>query len=122
MVQDGLCVDHEKTFDLSTKKNVFIVGAGYPEYPDNFASLKMQLQTYFKYPITLCVNETTLFGVPMPEFVKLKEEKLNQVKEAGFEYAKTGAISSELVCNIEKTMIPNESYISMMNSLAPNKD
>lgn len=110
------CVYHEKTFDLSEKKNVFIIGTGYPFYPDNFTSVKMQLQTYFKNPFVLCVCETALLGIPVPEVVVLKENLFSQFTAAGQEYMANGSIPNEIINNIENPMIPNEMYFNIINS------
>lgn len=118
MVETPLYIDHEKTFDLSEKKNIFIIGGGYPSYPDNFASVKMLLQTYFNNPVTMCFNETALLATPVPELKPLKDNLFSQIKLAGQEYATSDAISAKIIENVEKSMIPNEMYINIVNSLA----
>lgn len=115
MVETDLGVDHEKSFDLSAKKNVFIIGGGYPLYADNFASVKLQLQTYFKNPAILCVCETALLGVPVPELTPLKENLFAQFKQAGQMYASNGSIPDALIHMIEQPIIPNDAYINIIN-------
>ena len=121
MVQTGSCVEHEKTFDLSAKKNVFIIGGGYPGYPDNFEAVKKQLATYFKNPSVICVCETALLGVEVPELAPVKEALFGKLRAAGEEYAEKSTVSFELVESIESPMIPNEMYLGIINSLGVNQ-
>lgn len=118
MVETESWVDHEKSFDLSAKKNVFIIGGGYPLYRDNFAAVRLQLQTYFKNPAILCVCETALLGVDAPEIIPLKENLFSQFRLAGQEYAADGVISDTRIRAIEQPMIPNDAYINIINHTA----
>lgn len=120
MVETASCVYHEKSFDLSEKKNIFIIGGGYPFYPDNFTSVKMQLQTYFSNPLVLCVCETALFGTSVPELELLKENLFSQLTTAGQEYIANSFVSDGVINSIEKPMIPNKLYLSIINSSAIN--
>lgn len=118
MAETASCVYHEKNFDLSAKKNVFIISGGYPFYPDNFTSVKMQLQTYLTNPLVFCVCEAALLGTTVPELEPLKENLFSQLTIAGKEYIANGFVSDEVINSIEKPMIPNKMYINIINSSA----
>lgn len=121
MVQTGSVVDHEKTMDLSSKRNVFIVGGGYPYYPDNFAPIKALINTYFKTSRVMGVCETALLDAPAPELEPLKTALFDKFRKAGEEYYETGSISDELIISIEQPMIPNEAYLGIINGMASGK-
>lgn len=114
--EDG-SIDHERFFDIASKKNVVITGCGYPYYPDNFAALRKHLDMIFGKPVTLCVCETSLLGIPVPDLAPAKEKLLADMEKAGYDFASKGSISPDTISTIEKPMIPNEMYINMVNSL-----
>lgn len=118
MIETATSVSHEKNFDLTKKKNVFIVSGGYPFYPDNFAPIKMQLRTYFQSSAIMCICESALLESTDPEIITLKEKLFSQLSSAGREYISKGFISNEMIDRIEKPMIPNATYINIINQLA----
>lgn len=118
MAETASCVYHEKSFDLSKKKNVFVIGGGYPFYSNNFTSVKMQLQVYFTNPLILCVCETALFDTTAPKLELLKKNLFSQLTTAGKEYIANNFVSDEVIHRIEKPMIPNKMYIDIINNLA----
>lgn len=117
MRMEGHKVVHEKVVDLSAKKNIVIVGCGFPYYPDNFAPLKMQMNQILGTPTMICVYETTLLTIPVPELTQLKSSLLASFAEAGKELSQKGSISEETCNLLEKPMLPNDTYINMMNHL-----
>ena len=121
MVQTGSIVDHEKTMDLSSKRNVFIIGGGFPYYPDNFAPIKTLINTYFRTSSVMGVCETALLDASAPELEPLKTALFDKFRKAGEEYYETGSISDELIISIEQPMIPNEAYIGIINGMASGK-
>lgn len=116
----GQRVEHEKTFDLSRKKHIFIVGGGYPYYPENFEGLKLQVQTYLGNPEILCICETALLDITAPDFDAVKNKLLAAVEQAGAEFLQKGHISSETVTEVQKPMIPNDDYLVLMNEVVAN--
>lgn len=52
-----------------------------------------------------------------PEMEKVTKPKLDQVREVGKVYFETGKIPDSLLEDLAKPMIPNEQYISMINSV-----
>ena len=120
MTQGETYVEHERTFDLTAKKHVVIVGGGYPYYPDNFAAVKTLMQIYLKHPAMACICETALLDASAPEIEPLKKALFARLHEAGIEYGKTGQLSAETVRQLEAPFVSNEKYIAMINSLAPD--
>lgn len=112
-------IEHERTFDLSAKKNVFIIGGGYPYYPENFAAVKKLLQIYFKHPSTLCICETALLEASDPNIEPLKQKLLANLQTAGREYSEQGHISAETLHQVESPLLPNDAYIKIINSTLP---
>lgn len=117
MEESENCIEHKKTIDLSKKKNIFIVGGGYPYYPDNFASIKLQMQIYFKNPTMICVCQTALLDVEVPELEALKNNLYAQLNNAGMECVRNGQISKTVIDEIEKPLLPNDVYIDMINHM-----
>lgn len=120
MTQGETYVEHERTFDLTAKKHVVIVGGGYPYYPENFAAVKTLMQIYLKHPAMACICETALLDASAPEIEPLKKALFARLHEAGIEYGKTGQLSAETVRQLEAPLVSNEKYIAMINSLAPD--
>lgn len=110
----GERIEHEKTFDLSSKKHIFIVSGGYPYYPGNFSGLKLQLQTYLGNPEILCICETPLLDVAEPSFNNVKNKLFIAIEQAGSELVEQGRISEKTIRKIEQPMISNEAYIKMI--------
>lgn len=117
MRMEGNKVVHEKVVDLSAKKNIVIVGCGFPYYPDNFAPLTMQMHQILGKPTMICVYETTLLTIPVPELTPLKSGLLASFTKAGKEMNQKGSISEATCALLEKPMLPNDTYINMMNHL-----
>jgi len=113
----GRRVEHEKTFDLSSKKHIFIVGGGYPYFSDNFAGLKLQMQTYFSNPEMLCICETALLGVENPTLNTVKARLLTAIEQAGAEFVNQGHISEETLNSVQKPMIPNDMYLEIIREI-----
>lgn len=111
------CFGHKKTIDLSKKKNIFIVGGGYPYFPDNFASIKLQMQIYFKNPTMICVCQTALLDVEVPELEALRNNLYAQLNNAGMECVQNDQISKTVIDEIEKPLLPNDVYLDMINHM-----
>lgn len=110
-------VIHDKVVDLSAKKNVIITGCGFPYYPDNYTSLKLQMANIFEAPTIICIYETTLLIIPIPTLNPLKNNLLTSFTKAGREFSKDGYISDATMQILEKPMLPSEIYINLINNL-----
>ena len=77
------------------------------------------MQIYSKHPAMICICETALLDAAAPEIEPLKEALFARLHEAGIEYGNTGQLSAETVRQLESPLVPNEKYIAMINSLAP---
>lgn len=119
MIDQSSYIEHGRTFDLTAKKHVFIIGGGYPYYPGNFAAVKQLARTYLKNPVMICLCQTALLGSPSPETAPLKEGLASLLKAAGEEYGRKGCLSGETISRLEAPLIPNDQYLAMINSLAP---
>lgn len=117
MKMNGNRVVHEKIVDLSKKKNIMITGCGFPYDPDNFAPLRLQMSNIFEAPAMICVCESTLLTLPVPELAPVKENLLAAFAKAGLELSETGILSKATISTLEKPMLPNELYINMINDL-----
>ncbi len=57
-----------------------------------------------------------MFNAPEAEIVTVP--RLEKIKKSGAQYAKTGAIETELMAEICSPMIPEEQYAQIVNSTA----
>lgn len=107
---------HEGKIDSSKKKYFMISGCGFPNANDNFEGMITQFQIFYgKNAQVLYVTESPLLNQKEAEIVT--KPKLEQVKEAGRQYYKTGRVSDGLLEEIAKPMIPNKDYINQINSV-----
>lgn len=114
---EGNKVVHEKIVDLSSKKNVMITGCGFPYYPENFALLRLQMKNIFGAPTMICVCESALLTIPVFALAPVKENLLASFRKAGRKFSENGMLSETTINMLEKPMLPNESYINMINNL-----
>ena len=61
----------------------------------------------------ITVPESPMFNAPEAAVVTVP--RLELVREAGRQYAKTGAVDAELLAQIGSTMIPEETYAKIVN-------
>ena len=61
----------------------------------------------------ITVPESPMFNAP--EAAVVTDPRLELVREAGRQYAKTGAVDAELLAQIGSPMIPEETYAKIVN-------
>lgn len=61
----------------------------------------------------ITVPESPMFNAPEAAVVTVP--RLELVREAGRQYAKTGAVDAELLAQIGSPMIPEETYAKIVN-------
>ena len=109
--------EHVCQGDYSHLRYVMISGCGFPNSRQNFEPAVAQFKLLFPSEHTiLTVPESPMFNVPQAAVVTVP--RLQQVKEAGRQYAETGTISPELLSAICAPMIPEEQYAAIVNGQA----
>ncbi len=114
MVQetDGT-VRHEAFDDFSRIHTLVICGCGFPDWSGNFDSLRIMCNNCFRNPEMVFVPEAPLLNIP--EAAVVADPLLKRFTEAGEEYAKNLALSSETIARLETPMISNEDYLRNVN-------
>ena len=107
--------EHVGQGDYSHLKYVMICGCGFPNSKQNFEPAVAQFKLLFPNGHTiLTVPESPMFNVPQTAVVTVP--RLEQVKEAGRQYAETGTIDEALMAAICSPMIPEEQYAAIVNA------
>lgn len=115
MKEENGVVSHDTLIDMSQKHYVVISGCGFPNWSGNFDGLKLQCQNMFGENLTMvCVPETPMLNEPTAE--PLTKPLLEKFSRAGEEYADTLSLSQDTVSALETPMLPNDIYISIVNS------
>ena len=105
---------HVGQADYSHLKYLMICGCGFPNSRHNFEPAAAQFRLCFPGNHTvITVPESPMFNAP--EAVSVTEPRLALVRQAGKEYAETGAIGKELLEVICSPMIPEETYAAIVN-------
>lgn len=106
---------HTTQSDVSKLKFLMICGCGFPNSKQNFEPAILQFKLMFRGNNTvITVPESPMFNAPEASVVTLP--KLEFVKEAGREYAKSGLINENLLAQISSPMIPEEVYVEIINA------
>lgn len=106
--------EHEEQADFSHLKYLMICGCGFPNSKQNFEPAIAQFQLCFPENHTiLTVPESPLFNAP--EAAVVAEPRLARIREAGRQYAQTGAIEAALQAEIQSPMIPEDVYARIVN-------
>ena len=109
--------EHVGQADYSHLKYVMISGCGFPNSRQNFEPAVAQFKLLFPCDHTiLTVPESPMFNAPEAAVVTVP--RLQQVKEAGKQYAKTGRIDPDLLSAICSPMIPEAQYAAIVNGEA----
>lgn len=109
--------EHVGQADYSHLKYVMISGCGFPNSRQNFEPAVAQFKLLFPCDHTiLTVPESPMFNTPEAAVVTVP--RLQQVKEAGKQYAKTGRIDPDLLSAICSPMIPEAQYAAIVNGEA----
>ena len=106
--------EHVGQADFSHLKYVMICGCGFPNSTHNFEPAVAQFRLMFPGNHTIItVPESPMFNAPEAAVVTVP--RLELVKEAGRQYAKTGAIDPSMLAQIGSPMIPEETYAQIVN-------
>ena len=115
MQKVGERYEHVGQADFSRLRYLMICGCGFPNSRHNFEPAVAQFGLLFPGNRTvITVPESPMFNVP--EAAPVTGPRLELIKKAGRQYAETGAIESELLCEICSPMIPEETYAEIVNS------
>ena len=106
---------HTTQPDVSKLKFLMVCGCGFPNSKQNFEPAVLQFKLMFRGNNTvITVPESPMFNAPEASVVTLP--RLELVKEAGREYAKSGLINENLLAQISSPMIPEEVYAEIINA------
>ena len=107
--------EHVGQADFSKLKYLMICGCGFPNSKQNFEPAIAQFKLCFPNNNTvITVPESPMFNAPEADIVT--KPRLEKVKEAGRQYAKTGMIEEALLSEITSPMIPEEQYAQIVNA------
>ena len=107
--------EHVGQADYSHLRYVMICGCGFPNSKQNFEPAVSQFKLLFPNGHTiLTMPESPMFNVPQAAVVTVP--RLQQVKEAGRQYAETGTIDEALMAAICSPMIPEDQYAAIVNA------
>ena len=119
--------DDEGSFSHGSKtkaqaRHVAISGCGFPS-PDGslFEAVERQFEFMFPSRVTfLPIAETPLIGLTdAPDsFRQAMSARLADLKEAGSEYYRTGAVAAETKEAIGRLMVPMDDYLAIVNEHA----
>lgn len=105
---------HVAQRDFSKLKYLMICGCGFPNSENNFEAMTLQFKLMFpNHSTVLTVSESPMFNVREAESVTAPF--LEEVRQAGREYALDGVISEETMKALRKPMIPPEIYARIAN-------
>ena len=109
--------EHVGQADYSHLRYLMISGCGFPNSRQNFEPAVAQFKLMFPCDHTIItVPESPMFNVP--EAAVVTGPRLELVKEAGRQYAKTGRIDPDLLSAIYSPMIPEAQYAAIVNGEA----
>ena len=115
MKKVGERYEHVGQADFSCLRYMMICGCGFPNSRQNFEPAIMQFKLCFPENRTiLTVPESPMFNVRQAAAVT--EPRLALVRQAGRQYAETGAVDPSLAEQINSPMIPEEQYAAIVNS------
>ena len=110
--------EHIGQRDFSKLRYVMISGCGFPNGRNNFEPAVIQFRRMFREDSTvITVPEAPMFNVP--EAKSVTEPFLEKVRQAGREYAESGAVSEGTMAALAEPMIPEETYAQIVNAGAP---
>ena len=114
MRKTGERYEHVEQAELSRLKYLMICGCGFPNSRNNFEPAVSQFRLMFpgEHPV-ITVPESPMFAAPEAASVTLP--RLALIKNAGRQYAETGAIDPALLSEIGSPMIPEETYAAIVN-------
>ncbi len=105
---------HVGQADVSHLRFLMICGCGFPNSQHNFEPAVAQFRLCFPGdPTIITVPESPMFNAP--EAVSVTAPRLALVEQAGTQYAGTGTIDPVLLTEIGSPMIPEETYVAIVN-------
>lgn len=114
MQKVGERYEHVGQADFSRLHYMMICGCGFPNSKHNFEPAVLQFRYCFPCRSTvLTVPESPMFNAP--EAAAVTGPRLEKVRQAGRQYAETGAIEEALMEEIMSPMIPEEQYAAIVN-------
>ena len=106
--------EHVGQADFSHLRYVMICGCGFPNSRHNFEPAVAQFKLCFPNRHTvITVPESPMFNAPEAQAVTVP--RLEKLREAGKQFAASGAVSKELMQEITSPMIPEEEYARIVN-------
>ncbi len=115
MQKTGDRYEHVGQADFSRLRYMMICGCGFPNSKHNFEAAVEQFKLMFPGNRTIItVPESPMFNAP--EAASVTVPRLALVRQAGRQFAETGAIGEDLLSEIGSPMIPEETYAAIVNS------
>ncbi|MBR3239367.1 MAG: flavodoxin family protein [Oscillospiraceae bacterium] len=106
--------EHVGQADFSRLRYMMICGCGFPNSRHNFEPAIAQFKQCFPRNHTIItIPESPMFNAP--EAAIVTEPRLALVRQAGKQYAQTGAIDRALLAEISSPMIPEAQYAAIVN-------
>ena len=93
---------------------VMICGCGFPNSANNFEPAVAQFRLLFPGdPLIITVPEAPMFAAPAAAEVTVP--RLARVRQAGRQFAQSGAVDAALLAEIDSPMIPEDVYAAIVN-------
>ena len=106
--------EHVEQANFSHLKYVMICGCGFPNSKHNFEPAVEAFKRMFPNNRTIItIPESPMFNAM--EAAAVTGPRLERVRQAGRQYAESGAIDDKLMAEISSPMIPEEQYIKIVN-------
>ena len=117
MEKVGERYEHVGQADYAHLRYVMICGCGFPNSKHNFEPAIAQFELMFpSNRAILTVPESPMFNAP--EAAIVTQPRLEQIREAGRQYAQNGEIDRALLAAIAEPMIPEDMYARIANGEA----
>ncbi len=112
--------EHVEQKDFSRLRYVIICGCGFPNARQNFEPAVATFERMFPSNHTIItVPESPMFNAP--EAAVVTGPRLELVRQAGKQYAESGAIDGKLLAEIGSPIIPEEQYVKIVNGNCEQK-
>ena len=117
MRKSGGRYEHVEQQDLSKLRYMMICGCGFPNSRKNFEPAVQAFQLAFSEDSTIItMPENPMFSASEADVVT--KPRLSLVRKAGRQYAENGKIEADLLAQICSPMIPEETYVKIVNGEA----
>ena len=115
MEKVGERYEHVGQADVSRLRYLMICGCGFPNSKHNFEAAVAQFKLMFPENHTIItIPESPMFNAPTADVVT--KPRLELIRQAGEQYARTASIDDALLEQIGSPMIPEEVYAKIVNS------